>query len=101
MTIPYEVNYLNRQIDLELLQSIPQPVEIQRVHTNLIFGPSKIVTGIQKAVQRYALLILTSLRDVHFDQNQGVDFLRPILGGNVQNRGRLQNLFALANANRF
>ena len=98
MTIPFEVNYIDRQIDLELLQTIPQPVEIQRVHTNLIFGASRIVTGIEKAVQRYALLLLTSLGDVHFDVKQGADFIRPILNGNIQNRGRFQNLFALANA---
>ena len=98
MAIPYEVNYLNRQVDMELLQSIAQPVEIQRVHANFIFGPAKIVTGIQKAVQRYALLLLTEIGDVHFDATQGVSFLRPILGGNIQNRGRFQNLFAVANA---
>ena len=98
MTIPYEVNYADRQVDVELLQSIPQPVELKRVYTNFIHGPSKIVTGIQKAVQRYALLLLTTVKDVNFDQRQGTNFLRPILSGNIQNRGAFQSLFVLANA---
>lgn len=97
-TNPFEVNYLNRQVDVELLQTIPQPVEIKRVYLDFIHSPAKIVTGIQKAVQRYALLLLTTVGDIKFAQKQGANFLRPILSGNIQNRGAFQSLFAIANA---
>lgn len=90
-------DYTGRQIDVELLQTVIQPVEVLRVSLSTIVTPAKMVTGIQKLVQRYALLLLTNIGDVNFAQDQGGDLLRMVLGGYVQDLGQLQFAFASAN----
>jgi len=95
--IPYAVNYANRQVDVELLQSVARPVDLQRVDISMVTQPSKIVAGIQKCVQRYTNALLTVLGSVAFDPAYGTDLLGDILGGRVYNEGTLHNSFALAN----
>jgi hypothetical protein len=95
--IPHTVDYSGRQVDIELLQSIAQPVELQQVSVSSVTQTPKIVTGIQKLVQRYASLILQVLGTTHFDQENGSELLRMLMAGVIQNRGRLQNAFAISN----
>lgn len=97
--VPYDVNYAGRLIDVELLQTIEQPVSEKRVYVATVSGPTKIVTGIEKAIQRYANLLLTTLGDVHFDPEVGNTLLRAVGAGLVNNTGMLYHLFALANVN--
>jgi len=94
---PYSVNYSGRQVDIEMLQSIARPVEIERVTISSVTDTPKIVAGVQKLVQRYALLLLSTVETIHFDEEQGASLISSLLGGIVQNRGRLQNIFGLAN----
>jgi len=97
-TYPITVDYANRQVDVELLQSVSEPSELIRVYLSLSGDAPKITTGIQKLVHRYALLFLTTVNEVHFDTVQGTTFLRNVVAGTVQNRGQLQNAFADANS---
>lgn len=95
---PSTIDYSNRQVDIELLQTIPEPVELIRVNLALSNSTPKIVTGLQKVVQRYALLFLSTVGEVKFSQRQGAYILSQVGGGRIQNRGQLQAAFASANS---
>ena len=95
--IPYTLDYSGRQVDIELLQSITKPVELQRVTISSVNQTPKLVTGIQKLVQRYASLLLTSVGTVQFDQTAGTVFMPNVAHGLIQTRGRLQQVFASSN----
>jgi hypothetical protein len=97
--IPYKVDYAGRQVDIELLQSIQQPVLEQQVTVSNVAQMPKIVAGIEKLVQRYANALLTSLGTVYFDRGYGTDLLSTIMSGRVQDQGKLQNVFGSANVN--
>lgn len=97
-TYPSVLNYSNRQIDVELLQSILKPnVDPQRVNVALVTKGTKIVAGMEKLVQRYALLLLTIQGGVHFDQTFGTTLMADISNGVIQNKGSLMTSFSLAN----
>ena len=96
---PTTENYSNRQVDIELLQTILKPNELQQVNLSLADTTPKIVTGLQKVAQRYAHLFLSTVGEVKFDRRQGALILSNILGGRVQNNGQLQVVFANANSN--
>lgn len=90
-------DYTGRQLDVELLQSITKPAELVPVTLSNVSKPPKMVAGIEKLVQRYALLLLTNIGEVHFDQEQGGDLLKLLLEGYVQDVGQLNYAFASAN----
>lgn len=90
-------SYEGRQIDIELLQSIVQPSAIQRVSISTVTKPPKIVAGVEKLVQRYALLFLTTLGDMVYAPQQGTDFLSLLIRGAIQDKAGLQTYFASAN----
>lgn len=92
------INYAGRQIDIELLQTVTAPNAGQRVAIGNVGSTPKIVTGLQKAVQRYVAALLTVSGDVHFAQDQGSDLLPTIAAGAVPNAGYLNHLFGIANA---
>ena len=95
---PTTTNYSGRQIDLELLQSIAVLAD-QRVQLSSFTKPPKIVAGIEKLAQRYALLFLSSVNTIRFAQDQGTDFMQAIAGGTVQRNDELLYLFASASGN--
>ena len=95
--IPYVVDYTDRQVDIELLQHIKKPVELQLVHVSNVQDVPKIVTGIEKMVQRYALLLLSSLNTMKFDAAQGTSLLGAMLGGMIFNGGQANSIFSIAN----
>jgi len=95
--IPYTTDYSGRQVDLELLQSIAKPVAIEQVTLSSMTKPAKIVAGLQKLAQRYAALLLSVIGDTHFDSANGSELMKQLLGGRIQDTGRLQNIFGLSN----
>jgi len=95
--IPYTLNYSGRQVDIELLQSVSRPVDLQAVTLGNVNQTPKLVTGIQKLVQRYTSILLSIVNTVKFDASNGTTLVSSIAGGLVQNTGKLQNVFASAN----
>jgi len=91
-------DYSGRQVDVELLQTIPHPVVLRRVQVSNIYDTPKIVAGVQKLAQRYALLLLTAKGFVNFAQEQGSELIAQLMSGKIKDRGRLQHEFAKANA---
>jgi len=96
--MPYTDDYTNRQVDIELLQSISQPVDLKQVSISSVTLSPKAVTGIQKLVQRYASALLAYLGSVHFAQDYGTNLISTVLAGGVQNIAQLQAAFASANS---
>jgi len=90
-------DYAGRQVDVELLQSIRTPDVTQRVSISNVKHTPKMVTGLEKMVQRYTNLLLSYLDSTHFDSANGTDFLGSLLGG-FQNLGVLQSVFTVANS---
>ena len=99
MNIPVTTSYAGRQVDLELLQSISAPGAMQRVVISNVSDDPKMVAGVEKAIQRYACLLLTSLNDVHFNQSAGGNLVESLLQGTLPNAGYLNHLFGVASAN--
>jgi len=93
----HTTSYINRLIDLELLQTITEPSGVKRVTISLAHSTPKIVTGLPKLCQRYANLFLTNLGDIQFDQTVGTEFVAAVVGGIVANYGRFFEVFAIAN----
>ena len=90
-------SYLNRLIDLEMLQTITSPTGVKRVTISIAKSKPKIVTGIQKLAQRYTNLFLTILGDIQFAQEVGTNFIREVISGVIANYGRFFEVFAIAN----
>ena len=91
-------DYTGRQVDLECLQTIVDPVGTTELSLTAANGTSRRVTGMQKAIQRYVTLLLTPSSSVPFpasDDNLLMDALR---AGTVSNMGYLRHLFNMANA---
>ena len=95
--IPSTTDYNGRLVDLEYLQSIPQPVGSYAVTQSIAMSSPKIVTGIQKLVQRYAITLLTRLGDVYLAPERGTAFLDRIQRGGGRSRGHILQTFAFAN----
>ena len=91
------INYSGRQIDVELLQSITEPLVTQQVSISNVTKQPKIVTGVQKALQRYTTLFLSILGDVRFAADQGTNFMAALWSGRIWNAAVLLTAFALAN----
>ena len=92
-------DYTGRQVDLELLQSIAVPGPMaQRVHITNVGQAPKVVAGVEKAIQRYAQLLLTTLNDIHFAPELGGTLLQSIMMGTVGDQGTLAHLFCVASA---
>ena len=93
----YTTDYSNRQIDLEIMQTIVKPTSITLLALSLTQYPIKVVTGMQKMAQRFAIVFLTQLGEVHFDQAFGTNFWYNLVHGSAQNTGQLQVAITLAN----
>lgn len=92
-------SYAGRQVDLELLKHVDDPasfISLKRVHPEVEPVP-RIVSGIEKAVQRYAKLFLTHLGTVKLDRNVGSTILHQVGQGKVNNTAELNHQYALAN----
>lgn len=91
------VDYAGRQVDVELLQTITYPTGSREVVVSNVASTPKIVTGVQKALQRYTTLLLTVLGDVHFVEDEGTGLVQAFASGNIANNGILQYVFVDAN----
>lgn len=100
-------SYAGRQLDIELLEHVEEMLPRQRVYP-LITGDHddghgkveaspRIVSGIEKAVQRYAKLFLTSLGSVKLAPNVGSNLLPKVQTGQVSNLAYFDHLCSIAN----
>lgn len=93
----YTTDLSGRQLDIELLQTIAAPAGSTRLSISVTDQP-KSVAGIQKMAQRYTLLLLTELGDVHFDAEAGSSFWEDMIAGAAQNAGQVAFAFAFASS---
>ena len=91
-------DYTGRQSDLECLQTVVEPVGKVELSPSATLGGSRRVAGMQKAVQRYAALLLTPSSSVPFPGEEGNVLLDALRAGSVSNTGYLRHLFNVANA---
>lgn len=90
-------SYAGRQVDLELLQHVDKMLASQPVRPDIVVP--RIVSGIEKAVQRYTKLFLTNVGSVRADTSVGNTMLHAIGQGMVSNMAELNYQYAVANAN--
>jgi len=90
-------DYSGRQVDIELLQTVSQPTGERQVSISIAQPVSRIVSGVQKMVQRYAALFL-SMKDSEFDASLGTDFMAQVQQGGMGTREKISTAFAFANA---
>lgn len=90
-------NYTGRQLDLEILQSVVSPDHAQKVIPGISLSGGKIVSGIEKMVQRYLVLFLTKLGSVHFDKLAGSDLLSNLAKGTITDTNSFTFHFNIAN----
>ena len=100
--VPVTTDYSGRLVDLELLQSIKEPDVDTRVYPAITHKigdrntAPKMVTGVEKAVQRYFNLLTTDTGSVKFFPNRGGDLVSRVLNGTVSSDNLLTTLFAFA-----
>lgn len=87
-------SYSNRSVDIEFLQSIEKLTD-QQVLMSIQQKVPKIVSGVEKAAQRFTILLL-SMNDSKFDTEIGSSLLPDIARGLVQNDAQLANTFVFA-----
>ena len=93
------VNYSGRVIDAEFMQHVAGPARLITLDTTLRKnGASRQVTGVQKAAQRYALILMTPRGTVPQYPEYGTDLSTLIHNGAVASRAQLAVLFAFANS---
>lgn len=93
-------SYAGRQVDLELLKHVEDPAAFsafRRVDPDVVPTP-RIVAGVEKAVQRYTRIFLTTVGTVRLAKDIGNDLLRSVALGRVQNKAILNHLYSIANA---
>ena len=95
--IAYTTDYSNRQVDIEVLQTILKPAGNTAMKFSITSSSPKAVTGMQKLVQRYTLLLLTQLGTVRFATDQGTTFMSDLIRGAGQNSGQVAAVVAFAN----
>ena len=92
-------DYSGRQVDLEFLQTMQNPYEGRLgLGKTISAGVSRRVTGVQKAVQRYVALLLTTADSVPFPPDAENVLYGELKAGRVSNEGYLRHLFNMANA---
>ena len=92
-------DYTNRLIDIEVLQSITKLVGSTSVDFSAVMQQTKVVTGLQKALQRYTVMLLTLNNDVKFDDNVGSPFIYALRTGRISSVGHLYHVFNVASNN--
>ena len=91
-------DYTGRQVDLECLQTVVDPVGTVEMSLSSLLGESRRVTGIQKAIQRYVTVFLTPSSSIPFPDEPGNILIEALQTGGVSNTGYLRHLFNMANA---
>lgn len=85
-------NYAGRAIDICVLDTS------NRAGTELIdvgfLGSGSVVSGPYKVVQKFTKFLLTDLGSVPSEPNYGTDFIRRLLGGQIQTTSELRVRFS-------
>lgn len=97
MNRPAKIDYAGRTVDLLLLKTVIRPVSETTVSPNADSTPMT-VTGIEKLVQRYALLFLTQLGTVGQSPDEGSEFMKSLGRGMIYDENTLKAEAAKANA---
>ena len=92
-----KIDYSGRTVDLLLLKSVIHPTSDIIVSTDVASSPM-IVTGIEKLVQRYALLFLTQMGTVRNRQDEGSEFMTSLGRGVIYDENTLRAEAAKANS---
>ena len=88
-------NYSGRTADMLLLQFVPSPVADAKVVPDVSKSP-RIVSGIEKLVQRFALLFLTGAGTVR-GSSEGTNFMPILTSGRIYDLVTLRAAAATAN----
>jgi hypothetical protein len=92
-------DYTGRTVDLEALQTIDKVQSLTRLFSTIsLNNTSGRITGLQKLVQRYAILFLTRTNDVRFAPGQGTNFLNALDLGQIQTNETVVHQFVFANS---
>jgi len=97
---PSKIDYSNRTVDLLLLQVVSEPVADAAVNVDISAVP-RMVTGIEKLVQRYAQIFLTQIGTVKHRNSEGTEFMTLLGGGRVYDENTLLSAASLANKSTF
>ena len=95
-----KVDYAGRTVDLLLLKTVLDvPAINQRVQVDVSDGTDdpRIVTGIEKLIQRYALLFLNALGSTKFRPDHGTNLIPRAAKGLIYSRSTLESAAAEAN----
>lgn len=89
-------NYAGRTLDVNISGNLdPLSSDVQPM--GLRFGAlSTKCAGVQKLIQRYAIILLTSKGSQKNNPDFGSDLIPTLLGGNFINAGELVHTFSLA-----
>lgn len=90
-------NYKGRSVDLEVLKTIASTTSVAQVDIGIVDTPRR-VTGIQKLIQRFAVLALSELDSVKFAENQGGDLVSQLARGSVSSTAELLHLLHIVAA---
>lgn len=92
-----KVDYAGRTVDLLLLKTVEAvPVVNKRVGIDVSDDPM-VVTGVEKMVQRYAVLFVNAAGTTMFRSLHGTDLVPRVSSGKVYNLATLETAAALAN----
>ena len=97
MNRPSKIDYAGRTIDLLLLKTVIRPVSETIVDPDVAHVPMA-TTGIEKLVQRYALLFLTKLGTVKNSPEEGSEFMQSLGRGMIYDENTLKAEAAKANS---
>ena len=90
------INYSGRTVDLLLLKTVERPLGRQKVALDVSEDP-KMVTGIEKMVQRFALAFVESAGSVKFDDSFGTEMVSRVGSGRVHDMPSWTSVAAEAN----
>ena len=92
-----KIDYAGRTVDLLLLKTVLDvPVVNKRVGIDVSDDPM-IVSGVEKMVQRYALLFITAMGSAKFRPDHGTNMIPKVAKGLVYSMATLESAAAEAN----
>ena len=94
----FTTDYTDRQIDIEALQTAETPMKsIKLSKTMTEGGKHRRITGLQKLLQRYAILFIADRGSVAHAPLQGTNFLTIAQQGGMSGRDAVAHFFTFAN----
>lgn len=95
-TLSYD--YTGRTLDLEVFQTEAPPELFKRLSMTVVDdGITRVVSGVQKTVQRYLITFLTSKGSVKYKPDFGSIFMPAVMSGLLQSRSAVVQYFSFAN----